>query len=98
MNSKVISVVAQLTAKPGQEEELGRRLRDMIEPTLAEKGCIDYKLHRSSDDPATWMFYENWESKEDLDVHILSKHFIEFHSISSNFLANDMIVQYFTPA
>ncbi|MBB4756819.1 antibiotic biosynthesis monooxygenase [Xanthomonas arboricola] len=97
MTSKVLTVVAQLTAKPGQEEELGRRLRNMIPPTLAEKGCINYDFHRSNDDPATWMFYENWDSKEDLDAHIKSKHFLAFQAAKDEVLAKDMLVQYFTP-
>ncbi|MFE8100869.1 putative quinol monooxygenase [Brenneria goodwinii] len=97
MTSKVLTVVAQLTAKPGQEEELGRRLRNMIPPTLGEKGCINYDLHRSNDDPATWMFYENWESKEDLDAHIAAQHFTDFQKVKDEVLAKEMVVQYFSP-
>lgn len=97
MSRKVLTVVAQLTAKPGQEDELGRRLRGMISPTLAEKGCINYDFHRSNDDPATWMFYENWESREDLDAHVASKHFLDFQAVKDEVLAKEMLVQFFTP-
>lgn len=97
MSSAIVSVIAQLTAKRGQEEELGRRLRNMIPPTLAEKGCINYDLHRDNDDPATWVFYENWQSMQDLDAHIKSKHFLDFQKIKDEVLAKEMLVQYLTP-
>jgi quinol monooxygenase YgiN len=90
-------VTAQLTAKPGQEAELGRRLREMIPPTLKEKGCINYDLHRSAGNPATWMFYENWNTQEDLDAHTNSPHFHAFQQVKHEVLADEMTVAFFSP-
>ncbi|PYE87548.1 putative quinol monooxygenase [Phyllobacterium leguminum] len=93
----VVTVIAQLTAQPGREAELGKRLRGMIEPTLKEKGCINYDLHRSAANPATWMFYENWQSQDDLDAHTASKHFEEFQKTKHEVLAQEMTVHIFAP-
>jgi quinol monooxygenase YgiN len=68
--SEQLTIIATFRAKPGQSEELGRRLIALVEPTRAEAGCINYDLHRSSEDRDIWMFYENWRSKADLDAHV----------------------------
>jgi quinol monooxygenase YgiN len=68
--SEQITLIATFQAKPGRSEDLGKRLATLVEPTRAEAGCLNYDLHRSTEDPAVWMFYENWRSKADLDAHI----------------------------
>ena len=69
-----LSVVAQLKARPGKEDDLRRVLLSLIEPTRAEEGCIQYDLHVHSTDPGRFVFYENWASREHLDRHLSSPH------------------------
>ena len=69
MMSTNLTLVAFLRARTGQSEELGRRLNALVEPTRTEAGCINYDLHRSNEDEAVWMLYENWRSAADLDAH-----------------------------
>ncbi|MBX9822292.1 MULTISPECIES: antibiotic biosynthesis monooxygenase [Nitrobacteraceae] len=38
-------------------------------PSRAEQGCINYDLHRSTEDPELWCVYENWRSADDLAAH-----------------------------
>ncbi|MGP9826321.1 putative quinol monooxygenase [Ectopseudomonas khazarica] len=97
MLSETIAIVVHMTAKTGREEELGHHLIRMIEPTTAEDGCINYNLHRDSVDPATWVLYETWRSKKDLDKHMTSSHFLDFQSIQDEMLAKDMRVEVLTP-
>lgn len=68
-SSTQLTVVAILRARPGLEDELGQRLRALIEPTRAEPGCVNYDLHRSNTEPAVWLLYENWKTAADLDTH-----------------------------
>jgi quinol monooxygenase YgiN len=84
--SKIVTAVAYGRAKPGQEEELGRRMLDLIAPTIVEPGCINYDLYRSNADPALWMFIENWRSQEDLDAHMQSEHFQRFFATKDDVL------------
>jgi quinol monooxygenase YgiN len=70
MNSnRQLTIVAILHARSGIEEELGRRLGELVDPSRAEAGCINYDLHRSNTDPAIWILYENWSSSEALEIH-----------------------------
>ncbi len=78
-----ITLIATVKAKPGTSEGLGERLAALVEPTRAEAGCINYDLHRSTEDADVWMFYENWRSKFDLDAHIQTPYLQAFIERSS---------------
>jgi quinol monooxygenase YgiN len=73
MNGKV-TVIAHIQAKPGMEGEVKKALLGLCGPTRAEKGCINYDLHQSPNDPTLFLFHENWASKRDLDAHSKSAH------------------------
>ena len=59
-----LTIVANITAKPDKIELVKYELMKLIPITLAEEGCIQYDLHQDNDNPAHFMFYENWESRE----------------------------------
>lgn len=69
-----VTVIAHLRARPGKEKQTREALLSLCGPTRAERGCINYDLHESMDDPARFTFHENWECKEDLDLHLKSAH------------------------
>ena len=50
----------------------------MLRPWREGGGCINYDLHRSVEDPGTFMFYENWESRPLREQHMESPHLQEF--------------------
>ena len=67
---KQVTVLATIKAKKGLEETVRNEVLALVAPTRAEAGCLNYDLHQSSDDKALFMLYENWVSKEDLDLHL----------------------------
>ncbi|HLW97640.1 MAG TPA: putative quinol monooxygenase [Candidatus Acidoferrales bacterium] len=69
-----LTVIAQVRAKRGQEARVREILHGLVKPTCAERGCIDYVLHQSQDDPTKFVFYENWVSAGHLDAHAKSSH------------------------
>jgi quinol monooxygenase YgiN len=91
-----LTLVAFLRAKPGQSEELGRRLNALVDPTRAEAGCIGYDLHRSNEDKAVWMLYENWRSAADLDAHFEMPYLKEFVARLAEVVEGDMDLRRFT--
>src|SRR5471030_3201921 len=74
MSTKILTVVAAFQAKPGKENELRAALIGLVAPTRNETGCLNYDLHASPEDPAKFLFYENWTSKAALDAHLQSAH------------------------
>jgi len=83
----VITAIGIVRAKPGREEELGKRMAALIGPTREEPGCIAYDLLRSIDDPAVWILLEKWRSRIDLDEHIRSAHLQAFLRSKDDVLA-----------
>ena len=77
-NRSLRTLVAVMRARPGKEEELEAGLKALIEPTKAEDGCHTYALHRGSEDPSLFIFYENWTSDAHLDAHLAMPYLVEF--------------------
>ena len=71
---KTLTVIATFQARPGQEAGLRAALTGLLAPTRQEAGCLNYDLHTSPDDPAKFLFHENWTSKAALDAHLQSPH------------------------
>ena len=74
MNTKPVTVIATFQARPGKETELRGALIGLLAPTRMEAGCLNYDCHQSADDPAKFLFHENWTSKAHLDAHLQSTH------------------------
>ena len=92
-----LTVVARLKARPGREEEVKQILLGNVAPTRAERGCIDYDLHQSHDDPGLFLFYENWESRADLDAHGQSPHIQALRARAAELLAEPALIELFKP-
>ena len=71
---KLLTVVAKVIAKNEYTDEVCINLRKLLFPTRSEDGCVNYDLHRSIENPAIYIFYENWKSKSHLDAHLQSQH------------------------
>ena len=46
-----LTIIAKLKARPGKEQEVYDACHALLAPTLAEEGCLNYDMHRSSEDP-----------------------------------------------
>lgn len=84
---ELLTVIANMRAKPGKEQELRTALEALIEPTSKEEGYVNYDLHQAVDDPAVFYFYENWESAAALDAHLSAPHLERFVGVMDDLLA-----------
>lgn len=87
MSESKLSVVAYVEAKPGMEEQVKNCLHALVEPTRNEAGCFNYDLHQSEDNPALFVFYENWTNKAALDQHLETPHVKAFLDQADTLLA-----------
>lgn len=69
-----LTVVANIKAKPDQIDLVKAELGKLIAITRAEAGCINYDLHQDNDNPAHFMFYEIWASRELWQTHMSAPH------------------------
>lgn len=70
MAEQNVSVIARMKAQPGKENQVRQELAALIVPSRSEPGCISYILHQAPEDKTSFMFYEHWADKKDLDEHL----------------------------
>jgi quinol monooxygenase YgiN len=87
-----VVVIARLSATPETREELLRRARAMLEPTQAESGCVSYRLYQELVNENELVFVEEWESREVLEAHFHTGHFVDFeHALDDLLTAGDVV-------
>lgn len=69
-----LTIVANITAKQDKIDLVKEELLKLIPITLEEDGCIQYDLHQDNEKPEHFMFYENWESREQWLAHMQASH------------------------
>lgn len=69
-----LTIVANIKANADQVGLVKAELLKLIAVTRAEAGCFNYDLHQDNDNPAHFMFYENWQSRELWQTHMANQH------------------------
>ncbi|RZT85901.1 quinol monooxygenase YgiN [Pseudonocardia sediminis] len=92
-NRDLLTVIARMKAKPGKEADLRRELEALIEPTRAEKGCVNYDLNQGTDDDGVFFFYENWTSEAALDEHLATPPLQRFVGLIPELLDGELVIQ-----
>ena len=72
--ASLLTIVADIFADPNQIDLVKAELEKLIPITRAEEGCIQYDLHQDDENPAHFLFYENWDSRELWQAHMNAPH------------------------
>lgn len=75
-----LTILAVLTAKPGQADALKAALVALIAPTRQELGNASYELFQLTETPEVFHMRECWQSQAALDAHVATAHFQSFVS------------------
>jgi quinol monooxygenase YgiN len=51
-------VIAKWITTAGEESAVEETLERMVEATQREPGCLEYRVHKSDDDPRSFLLYE----------------------------------------
>jgi quinol monooxygenase YgiN len=70
MKAESLTVTAQVKAKPGKESQVRQELLSLVDPSRTDDGCLNYDLHQALDNPAHFLFHENWTSEAHLERHL----------------------------
>jgi quinol monooxygenase YgiN len=85
----MIHVIAIITAKAGQRENMLAAARANIPAVRAEDGCVEYSLAVDTDaarpnqalfGPDTFVFIEKWRDADALRAHAASPHMKDYGS------------------
>ena len=90
--SKTLTIVASIEAKPDKIDLVKEELKKLIAPTLKEAGCIQYDLHQDNQNPALFLFFENWESRKLWQDHMNNTHLAEYASATEGSI-NSIVIQ-----
>ena len=85
--NKHLTIVADIKAKSDQIDLVKAELLKLIATTRAEKGCINYDLHQDNENPAHFLFYENWESPELWQAHMGNQHLKDYMAATDGAVA-----------
>lgn len=92
-----IIIIANIKAKSDKINFVKAELTKLIEPTMSESGCLQYKLHQDNDSIAHFLFYEEWEARESWLEHLESEHLEKFRSETNGcieeFTVNEMTLK-----
>ncbi|MDO6445421.1 putative quinol monooxygenase [Colwellia sp. 1_MG-2023] len=91
-----LTIVANIIANTNKVELVKAELLKLIEITRAEEGCINYDLHQDNENPAHFVFYENWENRELWQKHMANNHLSEYMKATegavAEFTLNEMSI------
>lgn len=73
-----LTIVAIIRARPDKDDLVRAELEKLIPTTRDEQGCVRYDLHRDNEDPARFLFYETWDSRELWQAHMNNQHLKDF--------------------
>ncbi len=83
-----LTIVANITAHPDKIDLLKAELEKMVPLTRAETGCINYDLHQDNENPAHFMFYENWETRDLWQDHMNTQHLKAYKAATEDAVAD----------
>lgn len=92
-----VVVVATLRVREGAEEEGMAVLRELVERSHPEEGCLAYAVHRAADDPRTVVLVERWASRAALDAHFQQPHVAEAGARSAEVLDGQPTILFLEP-
>ncbi len=89
-----LTIIANITAIEGKIDLVKSELKKLIDVTRAEDGCVNYDLHQDIQNPAHFMFYENWETRELWEKHMGNQHLKDYLAATdgavAEFTVNEM--------
>ena len=81
----MVKVVAQSTLLSGKVQEAIKVYEELVAKTREEEGCITYELYQDEKNPSILTMIEEWESREALDKHMKTEHFLRIVPIVEKF-------------
>ena len=89
-----LTIVANILAKENKIDLVKSELIKLIDITRAEEGCIQYDLHQDNENPAHFLFFENWETRALWQAHMANTHLKDYMAATDgaveSFIVNEM--------
>ncbi|MBV7392908.1 putative quinol monooxygenase [Mameliella sediminis] len=81
---QTLKIVARMVAAPGQADGLADHMKQLVEDTRKEPGCLRYDLLRGTDNPDILIFVEEWENRDLWQAHMAGEAIRAFNARIGN--------------
>jgi len=88
-------VVARVVVKEGQEKAFIEIASKLVAATRAEEGNLFYTLYQSTENPLTFIVYEEYKDDAAFEAHANSTHFAAFVEAVNDLLAGELVIDQF---
>ncbi|MGW4535963.1 putative quinol monooxygenase [Nocardia sp. NPDC004340] len=82
-----LTAISTLQARAGKEELVRAQALSLIEPSLAEPGCVSYQPYQHPTRSGSWVVIETWDSRAAFEAHLNSPHLQEAFAAGAELLA-----------
>lgn len=87
-----LTLIATITALPGQSAAVTEGLRRLVTASRAEPGCLQYDLHQHQTHPEQFVMIEQWRDAQALNEHRNTSHFQHFtHAFGERVTGIDLL-------
>jgi quinol monooxygenase YgiN len=83
---ETVIVISHVRARRGYEAIVRDTLKKLIIPSLAEEGCLEYKVFESAVDATFFVSYQVWASEKHRKAHGDTAHMAGFRRIAPTVL------------
>lgn len=83
-----LTIVAHTFARPNRIGLVKAELERMVAITRVEEGCIRYDLHQDNANPAHFVLYETWESRQSWLDHMGAAHLVAYRQVTDGSIAD----------
>ena len=73
-----LSIFGRFHARAGREGDVAAALREVVERTRAEAGCLAIEAYRSTRDPRLFHIHSRWIDEAAFDLHAELAHTVRF--------------------
>ena len=94
--SRVV-VIASFEVQEGKADQAEEALRETIEGSHAEAGCLNYALHRDNNDGNVFVLVEVWTSQVALDAHFHQPYVKSLGEKAAGLVASPPVIRFCTP-
>ena len=89
----MLIVYGSFQCKPEQVEEMRRMSLDLVAVSAKEQGCILYRFLEDAGAPGSFVFFEKWRSREDLEAHFQQSYFKDFADRFPSMIVGDALIE-----
>lgn len=90
-----LHIVARAIARPGEEATVREQFEALVEPTRAEPGCLYYELFVHDENPAEFVFVQEYVDEAAFEAHLASPHITAMLEVVLPLLAEEPDIRHY---